>query len=90
MKAGACERCPLGPLEHAAEADENVPEFTVDIETAEQGEILVRYGEAGLPLWNRRYAVAGAGVVLGVELWMAHDEHRYPKGVSGISLGGAG
>jgi hypothetical protein len=75
VKPGACERCPLGPLENAAKADENVPKVAIDIEAAEQGEIFVRYGKTGLPLWNGRDAVAAAGIVLGVELWMAHDEH---------------
>ena len=88
MKPRACERYPLGPLEDTAKAGEGLHDIVIDIKTAEQREILVGHGGVELPLWNRRYAMAAAGIVLGVELWVAHDEHRYPGRVSGTSLYG--
>lgn len=61
----------LCPFKNAAKACENVLDGMVDIEVAK---LVLENGQVQPPFWYWRYAVSNAGVVLSVELWMAHDE----------------
>ncbi|RBQ83914.1 hypothetical protein VDGD_20917 [Verticillium dahliae] len=73
--------------EHTPQATNDVADGVVNLVGGEINMAIVKADWLKLPLWDRRYAVPDAGIVLGFKLWVTHDEHRCPYGLAGLPDG---